>query len=82
MASWLPAHLLGLAAGSPAVAQWGLVPCSLRGGEGALFAAKGGNAVFNPHATVSPVCACGNGMAHAQLPEETKGTARTRRGCL
>lgn len=40
LTSWSAAHLLGLGAGSPAVAQWGLVPCTSRDGKGTVLAAR------------------------------------------
>lgn len=83
------------------MAQWGLVPCTSREGEGTVLAARVAMLCLTHMPHWSPVCACGDAMAwlspaihglelvweealcaHTLLPEETKGTARTGRGCL
>lgn len=83
------------------MAQWGLMPCTLREGEGTVLAARVEMLcltrmpqcplfvlVVVPWPWLSPAI---HGLelmweeafcTHALLPEETKGTVRTGRGCL
>lgn len=61
LSPWLCSRLLillGLGAGCPAVAQWGLVPCTFQWGWGDCACCQGGNVCLTHVPQGSLVCAC------------------------